>query len=212
MSTNSSPSSSFIPRKVLGKFMHVSDQALKRPSGKTLVFFMGAGFCPFCASERWAIVRALSNFGNWQGLVETASADHDEKYLNIPTVNFANAKYTSNHIEFVGRETADRNFEPLQELDERDYEILDAFNPDQIIPFLLIDGQFMQAGSGYSPQLLEGMDHAKVKAEQANPASLAGRAIRMEADNITALICKSIDGKVSVCNSENIKTLAEDLI
>jgi hypothetical protein len=170
---------------------------------------MGAGFCPFCASERWAIVRALSNFGSWQGLVETASADHDEKYLNIPTVNFANAKYTSNHIEFVGRETADRNFEPLQELDERDYEILDAFNPDQIIPFLLIDGQFMQAGSGYSPQLLEGMDHAKVKAEQANPASLAGRAIRMEADNITALICKSIDGKASVCNSENIKTLAD---
>ena len=209
MSTNSSPSSSFIPRKVLGKFMHVSDEALKRPSGKTLVFFMGAGFCPFCASERWAIVRALSNFGNWQGLVETASADHDEKYLNIPTVNFANAKYTSNHIEFVGRETADRNFEPLQELGERDYEILDAFNPDQIIPFLLIDGQFMQVGSGYSPQLLEGMDHAKVKAEQANPASLAGRAIRMEADNITALICKSIDGKVSVCNSENIKTLAD---
>jgi hypothetical protein len=53
------------------------------------------------------------------------------------------------------------------------------------------------------------MDHAKVKAEQANPASLAGRAIRMEADNITAPICKSIDGKLSVCNSENIKTLAE---
>ena len=170
---------------------------------------MGAGFCPFCASERWAVVRALSNFGSWQGLVETASANHDEKYLKIPTVNFANAKYTSDHIEFVGRETADRNFEPLQELDERDYEILDAFNPDQIIPFLLIDGQFMQAGSGYSPQLLDGMDHAKVKAEQANPASLAGRAIRMESDNITALICKRINGNVSVCNSENIKTLAK---
>ena len=100
----------------------------------------------------------------------------------------------------------------MQELDERDYEILDAFNPDHIIPFVLIDGQFMQAGSGYSPQLLEGIDHAKVKEEQANPASLAGRAIRIEADNITALICKSIDDKVSVCNSENIKTLAEDLI
>jgi hypothetical protein len=54
------------------------------------------------------------------------------------------------------------------------------------------------------------MDHAKVKAEQANPASLAGRAIRMESDNITALICKRINGNVSVCNSENIKTLAEN--
>jgi hypothetical protein len=97
----------------------------------------------------------------------------------------------------------------LRELDESDYEILDSFNPDQIIPFLLIDGQFMQVGSGYSPQLLEGMDHAKVKAEQANPASLAGRAIRMEADNITALICKSIGGKADICNTKEIKSLPD---
>lgn len=200
--------SSFIPKKVLGKFMHVTDEPLKRPGGKSLVFFMGAGFCPFCAAERWAIFNALGNFGRWEGLVETASADRDEKYLNIPTVSFARAKYESDHVEFVGRETADRNFEPLQELGERDYEILDTFNPDQIIPFLLIDGQFMQVGTGYSPQILEGMDHAQVRAELANPASPVGRAMKAEIDNITALICKSIGGgKASVCNSDNIKSL-----
>jgi hypothetical protein len=208
--TNSG-NSTFIPKKVLGKFMQVSNHPLKNSSGKSLIFFMGAGFCPFCASERWAIVSALSNFGSWQGLVETASADHDEKYLNIPTVNFVRAKYTSEYLEFVGRETTDRNFEPLQELDERDYEILDTFNPDQIIPFLLIDGQFMQVGSGYSPQLLEGMSHAKLKAEVQNPTSSVGKAIKTEADNITALICKSIAGKANVCNSEDIKTLAQKI-
>jgi thiol-disulfide isomerase/thioredoxin len=199
--------SSFIPKKALGKFMHVTNEPLKRPGGKSLVFFMGAGFCPFCAAERWAIVNALSNFGRWEGLVETASADHDEKYLSIPTVSFARAKYQSDRVEFIGRETADRNFEPLQELGEKDYEILDTFNPDQIIPFLLIDGQFMQVGAGYSPQILEGMDLAKVKAELANPASTAGKAIKAEIDNITALICKSIGGKAGVCNSDNIKSL-----
>ena len=199
--------SSFIPKKVFGKFMHVTDEPLKVPSGKSLVFFMGAGFCPFCAAERWAIVNALAKFGKWEGLVETASADHDEKYLNIPTVSFARAKYESDYVEFVGRETADRNFEPLEELDEKDYEILDTFNPDQIIPFLLIDGQFMQVGTGYSPQILEGMDHAKVLAELANSASPTGKAIRAEIDNITALICKSIAGTADACNSENIKSL-----
>jgi thiol-disulfide isomerase/thioredoxin len=199
--------SSFIPKKVLGKFMHVTNESLKRPSGKSLVFFMGAGFCPFCAAERWAIVNALSNFGMWEGLVESASADHDEKYLNIPTVSFVQSKYESEYVEFVGRETADRNFEPLQELGEKDYEILDTFNPDQIIPFLLIDGQFMQVGTGYSPQILEGMDHAKVRAELANPASPVGRAIRVEIDNITALVCKSIGGKASACSSDSIKNL-----
>ena len=199
--------SSFVPKKVLGKFMHVTNEPLKRPSGKSLVFFMGAGFCPFCAAERWAIVNALGNFGRWEGLVETASAGHDEKYLNIPTVSFARATYESDYVEFVGRETADRNFEPLQELGEKDYEILDTFNPDQIIPFLLIDGQFMQVGAGYSPQILEGMDHVQVRAELANPASPVGKAMKAEIDNITALVCKSIGYKAGACSSDSIKSL-----
>ena len=198
---------SFVPKKVFGKFMHITEEPLKRQSGKSLVFFMGAGFCPFCAAERWAIVNALNHFGSWTGLVETASADHDEKYLNIPTVSFAGAKYQSDYVEFVGRETAERNFEPLQELDEKDYEILDTFNPDQIIPFLLIDGQFMQVGAGYSPQILEGMDHAKVRAELTISGSPVGKAMKTEIDNITALVCKSIVSKEGVCSSEGIKNL-----
>jgi hypothetical protein len=212
LSTSSSDfSAGFSPKKVLGKFMHITDQPLKRSTGKSLVFFMGAGFCPFCASERWAIVTALSNFGKWEGLVETTSADHEEKYLSIPTVNFANAKYTSDYVEFIGRETADRNFKLLQELDDEDYMILDNFNPDQIIPFLLIDGQFMQVGSGYSPQLLEGMDHAKVKAELEDLTSSIGKTIMTEVDNITALICKSIGGKANICNSKNMKSIIDKI-
>jgi hypothetical protein len=211
MDTNDVTGSTFIPKKTLGKFMHISDQSLKQSSGKPLIFFMGAGFCPYCASERWAIVRALNNFGSWQGLVETTSAGQDEKYLNIPTVDFSRATYTSEYVDFIGRETADRNFEPQQDLDENDYEVIDTFNPDQIIPFFLIDGQFMQVGSGYSPQLLDGMDHTKVKAEVENPDSSLGKAIKTETDNIIALICKSIAGRANVCNSEVIKRLTEKI-
>lgn len=212
MDTNDAASgSNFVPKKVLGKFMHIADQPLKQSSGKLLIFFMGAGFCPYCASERWAIVRALNNFGSWQGLVETTSAGHDEKYLNIPTIDFSKATYTSEYVDFIGRETADRNFEPLQELNEKDYEIIDMFNPDQIIPFLLIDGQFMQVGSGYSPQLLEGMNHTKVKAEVENSDSSLGKAIKTEADNIAALICRSIKGKADICSSEDVKRLVEKI-
>lgn len=199
--------SGFVPKKVLGKFMHISNEPLKRPTGKSLVFFMGAGFCPYCAAERWAIISALSKFGILEGIVEDSSAGHDEKYLNIPTLSFARARYESKLVEFIGRETADRNFEPLQELDDKDYQILDTFNPDQIIPFLLIDGQFMQVGSGYSPQLLEGLDHTKVMAALADANSAVGKAIDSEANNIVAMICKSIGGKAEVCSSDSIRAL-----
>ncbi|HVX02556.1 MAG TPA: DUF929 family protein [Nitrososphaera sp.] len=209
-------SSSFVPKRVVGKFMHVTDQPLKRPGGKSLVYFMGAGFCPFCAAERWAIVKALERFGKWEGVAEDKSADHDEKYLNVPTFNLARAKYASDTVEFAGKETADRNFDPMQELDDKDYEILDMYNPDQMIPFLLVDGQYMQVGAGYSPELIQNMTHDKVEAELSNPNSAIGKAINVEIDNITALICKATggrgkEGEKSACNSDSIRALVAKL-
>lgn len=109
---------SFIPKKVLGKFMQVYSQPLRRPGGKTLVFFMGAVFCAFFASERWAIVSALTNFSSSEGLAETTSADH---------------------------------------------------------------------------------------------ASTVGRAIKIEADNIAALVCKSIGDKADACNVDALKSLADKI-
>lgn len=160
---------------------------------------MGAGFCLFCASERSVIVSEVSNFVSWQGLIGTASAGHDEKKLNIPTVNFATAKYTSDYVEFVGRETAERNFEPLQELDERDYEILDAFNPERIIPFLLIDGRPVYA-SGLRLHSTTSRRHESCKGQRRGSKSCINvrQAIKTQADSITALICKSINGKAEV--------------
>lgn len=69
----------------------------------------------------------------------------------------------------------------------------------------------MQVGSGYSPQLMEGMNHAKVKEEVQNPVSTVGKAIKTEADNITALICKSIGDNANVCNIEDVKSLADKI-
>ncbi|HZT35462.1 MAG TPA: DUF929 family protein [Nitrososphaera sp.] len=202
----------FIPKKVVGKFMHVTDVPLKRTGGKSLVYFFGAGFCPFCAAQRWAIVEALNKFGSWSGLADDSSADHDEKYLNVPTVSFARASYSSEYVEFIGRETADRNFEPSPtELNEADYEILDTYNPDQVIPFLLVDGQFLQVGAGYSPQLLAGLDHKALRAQLQDPASVAGNAIKAEANNIAALICKSIGSKAPGCAEQSIKTIVAKL-
>jgi hypothetical protein len=62
------------------------------------------------------------------------------------------------------------------------------------------------SGSGYSPEILEGMNQAKVKEEVENSASSVGRAIKIEADNVTALICKSTVGKRDVSNIIGVKS------
>jgi hypothetical protein len=182
-------SEGFIPKRTVGKFIHVTNEPLKRSSGKSLVYFMGAEFCPFCAAERWAIVEALKKFGTWKYLKEGISSSN-EKYPRISTWSFAKTKFISRYIEFIGKETADRNFKPLQELNADDYEILDRYNPDHLIPFLLIDGQYMQVGCGFNPKLLQTLDHKNIKVELENSHSDVGKVIKLEIDYIVTLICK----------------------
>lgn len=197
-------SENFIPKNVFGKFMHITDTQWKLPSKKSLVFFLGAGFCPYCATQRWAIVEALKNFGQWNNLVEERSASVEEKFVNVPTFSFAKATFESELIEFIGRETADRNFDPLQELNIDDQNILDVYNPDNMIPFLLIDGQYMRFGSGIKPELLQNIDHDTVRNEISLENSEIGKMIREETKNITTLICKCVSDKSDICKSMEI--------
>jgi hypothetical protein len=50
------------------------------------------------------------------------------------------------------------------------------------------------------------MNQAKVKEEVENSAPSAGRAIKIEADDVTALICKSTVGKRDVSNIIGVKS------
>ncbi len=197
-------SENFIPKNVFGKFMHITNIPWKLPNKKSLVFFLGAGFCPYCASQRWAIIEALKNFGQWSNLVEDKSASAEEKYVNVPTFSFASAIYKSDLIEFIGRETADRNFETLQDLSIDDQNILDVYNPDNMIPFLLIDGQYMRFGSGIKPELLQNLDHLTIRTEIGLNNSEIGKMIREETDKIISLICKSLGDKADICKTAKI--------
>jgi hypothetical protein len=129
--------------KVLGKFIEVSKDALRR-NGKLYVFFMGAEYCPYSAAERWSVVRALQKFGQWDGLRQTMSAARDEPFLNLPTYDFTETIYNSPNVEFVSREIKDREFKPLQKLLKTEEKLVRRFNPGKELPFLLIGGRFMQ--------------------------------------------------------------------
>ncbi|MGC8533118.1 MAG: DUF929 family protein [Candidatus Parvarchaeum sp.] len=54
-------------------------------NGKPTFVYMGAQGCPFCAGMRWAIIVALSRFGNFSNLFYDRSATNDG---NVPTFTF----------------------------------------------------------------------------------------------------------------------------
>jgi thiol-disulfide isomerase/thioredoxin len=176
--------------KVLGKFIEVSKETMRR-NGKLFVFFLGAEYCPYCAAQRWAIVRSLQKFGQWDGLKQTISAARDEPFLNLPTYDFTNANYTSPHIEFLSREIQDREFRPLQKLLKTDEKLLQKFNPEREIPFLLVGGRFTQIGSGFTPKIFIGHTFRQTETELKKMESEIRKTIDDEANIISALLCIS---------------------
>jgi thiol-disulfide isomerase/thioredoxin len=176
--------------KVLGKFVEISKDTMRR-SGKLFVFFMGAEFCPYCAAERWAIVRSLQKFGQWDGLKQTISAARDQPFLNLPTYDFTKASYASPNIEFVAREIKDREFKPLQKLLKTEERLVRKYNPKKEIPFLLVGGRFMQIGSGYPPKIFIGHTFRQTETELKKTESEIRRTIDEEANIISALLCLS---------------------
>jgi hypothetical protein len=178
------------PVKVLGKFVEVSKEPTKR-NGKLPVFFMGAEYCPYSAAERWAIVRALQKFGQWEGLKQTMSAARDEPFLNLPTYDFTEATYTSAYVEFVARELKDREFKPLQKLLKTEEKLVHKFNPDKEIPFLLVGGMFMQIGAGFTPKIFIGHTFRQTETELKKVESEIRKTIDAEGNIIAALLCAS---------------------
>jgi hypothetical protein len=178
------------PAKVLGKFVEVSKEPTKR-EGKLLVFFMGAEYDPYCAAERWAVVRALQKFGQWNGLKQTMSAARDEPFLNLPTYDFTDATYTSPHIEFVARELKTREFKPLQKLLKSEEKLVRKYNPEKEIPFLLVAGRFMQIGAGFTPKIFIGHTFRQTETELKKIESEIRKTIDAEGNIIAALLCAS---------------------
>jgi len=178
------------PTKIIGKFVEVSDEPVKH-DGKLSVFFMGAEHDPFCAAERWAVVRALQKFGQWEGLKQTMSAARDEPFLNLPTYDFTEATYTSSHIEFMARELRDREFKPLQKLLKTEERLVRKFNPEKEIPFLLVGGRFMQIGAGFTPKIFIGHTFRQTETELKKAESEIRKTIDAEGNIVAALLCAS---------------------
>lgn len=198
----------------LGYFKKVSNSPVTLEN-QPYFLYVGAQFCPFCAAERWSIVKALSRFGTWSDLGPDTSADEEAGFSRIPTYSFVGAGYESKYITFGHKEIADRLGRPIpgQELTAFEQKWFNQYDPTGGVPFLFIGGKYVQIASGYSPNLLAGKTFAEVKKSlDANENSQLIQAINQEADILTAYLCESTNNEPKdVCTKPEISQLASQI-
>jgi uncharacterized protein DUF929 len=194
------------PVRSIGGFTRVATPSVS-PDQPVSVFFLSALYCPFCAAERWALADALGRFGTWADLGPSHSTGGVDGIPEIPTYDFVHARYTSRFVQFQARDIADEHGNARQALRPAEQALVNRFDPEGSIPFLLIAGGFAQLGSGFSPGLLVGKPFVQVRADLAGD-SPDGRAIRHEADVLAALICVAHRGiPQTVCAAPAVRGL-----
>jgi hypothetical protein len=196
-----------LPRPLAGQPALVRD-------GKPLVVYIGAEYCPFCASQRWGIVVALARFGTFSGLSASRSAS-DDVYPDTPTVSFHGAGYTSAYLAFEGVEThrntrAGSGYAVLDPLTDQHRQLLATYNrPPHVearsagsIPFVDFGNRYLHSGASFSPDLLAGASVADLAARLADPADPLAQAILGSANAFTTVLCDLTGGQpAAVCGS-----------
>jgi Domain of unknown function (DUF929) len=194
--------------------------------GKPLVLYMGAEYCPFCATERWAMVLALSRFGTFTDLGQTSSSTADV-YPGTPTFSFHDAKYSSPYLAFQGVEldtnqlnsqgtaytTLDKPTAAQQALMTKyDAAPYVSSSTPGTIPFIDIGGKYLVSGATYSAALLQGKTADQIAALLSDPTNPTTQGIVGAANSITAAICKVTGNQpTSVCSQPAITALAAQL-
>lgn len=178
-------------------------------NGKPLVLYVGAEYCPFCAAERWGVVAALSRFGTFTGLGQTASSPSDSP-PNTATLTFHGASFTSSSIAFTGKETRSNqvvggSYAPLDTLTAAETATVKKYDPSGGIPFVDIGGKYLINGASYDPTVLAGKTHAQIAAALSDPTSPIALGADGTANLVTAAICQSTAQRpVAVCQAAGV--------
>jgi hypothetical protein len=189
----------------------VSGTPLTGPSGKPLVFYFGAEYCPYCGAERWPIIVALSRFGTFSGLKTTSSSSTDI-YPNTPTFTFHGATYTSQLVEFQAVETTDRNQNALDTPTATQAALVSRYDTSGSIPFVDLGNRYAFAGAMYLPDILAGMSWQAVADALAQPDSQQAKAVLGSANLVTAAVCRlTADQPSTVCSSTAIQAIEKKL-
>jgi hypothetical protein len=214
----SSPRTPLVPPTVL------TGQPSLRSGGKPEVLYVGAEFCSFCGSERWALIVALSRFGHFTDLRDMQSAP-SSVFPGIQTFSFVGTTYASRYITFAGVElfsdvanangvfTRIAKLTPAQSAVVNRYGIAPPGGPSAgVLPFVDINNQMVTSTSGFSPAVIERQSQVAIAGELSQPDTATGQAIVASANYLTAGICAATGQQpASICTSKGVRAAAEAL-
>ncbi len=186
------------PVKIHGKNLTIN--------GKPAVLYIGADYCPYCASGRWGLVIALMRFGSISGLDYMTSSASDV-YPSTPTFTFANATYQSSYISFVEVETLTNTYQTLQTPTAWESAAERAYDEGGI-PFIDFGNRSAQSGANFPPGLLDNHNWQYIISQIGNPSTTLSQSVIGSADVFTAQIC-NIDNftPASVCSAPYVKSI-----
>jgi thiol-disulfide isomerase/thioredoxin len=181
--------------------------------GKPVFFYYGAEYCPFCATERWAVVTALGRFGTWSNLQQTTSASQDTP-PSIPTFSFYGAKFSSPYFAFQSVETYTNQqsgsfYSTLETPTKAQQALVQKYDgANGSIPFLDFGNKYTSSGATYDYSVLQGKAPDEIAANILDPTTATSKGVLGAANSITAALCEMTSGQPgSVCNAPEIKTL-----
>jgi hypothetical protein len=190
--------------------------------GKPQILYVGAEYCPYCATERWPMVIALSRFGSFSNLGSTHSSSTDV-FPNTATFSFHGATYRSQWIAFSGVETQSNqrqgdSYAPLDKLTAEQEQIFATYDAPPYttssggIPFIDFGGKFLVSGVSYDPAVLSGKSADDIASALADPTTAISKGAVGTANTFTAAICSLTGGQpATVCNDATIKEIATTL-
>ena len=153
----------------------ISDATLTA-DGKPDLLYIGAEFCPVCATERWAMYVALSKFGTFSrqpGEIHSAVRDGD-----IPTLTFYNSTYSSPYLTFTPVETTtnqpEGNYYVSLQTPTAAQQKLWASHTDESFPWVDFGGKMELSNAQYDPTVLEGVSFADIAKDIGNNSTVIG--------------------------------------
>lgn len=189
---------SAVPSSPLGNFTKVGPMV--RQQGKLQLLFVGALYCPHCAVERWAIIKALSQFGTFSHIKSTTNGS------GVPTFDLTGAQYTSRYVAFDHKDIEDQSYKKLQTLSPDENATFQRLDPSGGIPLVSVGGYAM-SGSPIDPAELSGQSFDTIQHGLKGGSSQAATTdINAEANVLTGLICHADGMKPgAACNRPTIQ-------